>query len=62
MVASVQEHAARINEEAGQQQYKHLQTLFATVHEVSVEYIWVFGRRQTVLRRRMTREVGEASM
>jgi hypothetical protein len=45
MVASVQKHATRERQEAGQEKKKNFQSLLAAVHEVAIEDVRVLRGR-----------------
>lgn len=52
VVPPVEENAAGEEQKTGEQQQQDLQTLFAAVDEVAVEYVGVFRGRQAVLKTR----------
>lgn len=50
MIATVQHYTAGKDDEAGEEDEKHLQALLASVHEVAVENVTIVVGWQTILR------------
>lgn len=61
VVASVEVHVIRVEEQEGEQDYDDFRRLLATVHKVAVEYVRVLGRRKTVLGKKKSVEGANSS-
>ena len=52
MIASIEEHRARIENQRCQEQKNHFDRISAAINEVTVENVGIVRRRQSILRER----------